>query len=156
MFEAGFFGTRAPLYMDVVGIYFMILPFLMALSIFFAAKGKITAHLKSQLVIFSVTMLMVVVFEVGMRISGGFLEYMKSSSISLTFMSIFLLIHILIALATVLVWGYSLISSIKTYKNIGMSREYKKRHKKMGRYIFLGLIITVFMGAYIYYALFIG
>jgi len=154
MFEAGFFGTRAPLYLDVVGLFFVFLPFLMAISIMFAIKGDIRKHLNSQLSLFIVTMVMVVVFEVGMRLSGGFLEYMKSSPISLTFMSIFLVIHIIIALLTVLLWAYQLIASMKAYKNSTMDTVYKMRHKKIGRFVFIGLMVTSVMGGSIYYFLF--
>ena len=40
MFEAGFLGTKALMYMDIITIYFGLLPFLMGGAIYMAMKKK--------------------------------------------------------------------------------------------------------------------
>ena len=71
-FSKGFLGTDAPLYMDIATIYFAILPFLLAFSIFYAVKKQYKKHFISQFIILSTTLYIVVLFEIGLRISGGF------------------------------------------------------------------------------------
>jgi hypothetical protein len=34
MFEAGFLGTHAPAYMDVITLYFALLPFMLGVGVF--------------------------------------------------------------------------------------------------------------------------
>ena len=153
MFGSGFLGTQAPFYLDVITVYFALLPFLMFLSISFAIKKDYNKHFVSQLILFAVTLVVVVVFEVGVRISGGIMEFMKSANISYGFMITFLIVHVSIALASVVVWSALLYGAIKSYRleSTGVSAS----HKKVGRYVFLGMSISSFMGVAIYYMLFI-
>ena len=116
LFSKGFLGTDAPLYMDIATIYFAILPFLLAFSIFYAVKKQYKKHFISQFIILSTTLYIVVLFEIGLRISGGFMEYSKYSNISFDFMLVFLIIHIFIAIAAIAGWIFLFISSYKQYK----------------------------------------
>ena len=153
MFEPGFLGTKAALYMDVVTLYFALLPFLLAFSIAYAIKGNFKAHMRSQIIILLITIVMVLVFEIGVRISGGFLEFAKTSDYSFNFLVTFLVIHVLIAVAAVIGWIYLVVSSYKAYKKddiAGLSR-----HKKMGRAIFAALTLTSIMGVMFYVFLFL-
>ncbi|MBA3027110.1 MAG: DUF420 domain-containing protein [Sulfurimonas sp.] len=152
MFETGFLGTSAPFYMDLVTLYFAILPLLMGSAIFVAVKKRYELHYKMQLSIFVLTLLVVGVFEVGVRISGGFSAFMEQSNANTTFMIIFLLIHILIALATVVLYSILIYSAIKQFRL--KSAPIVKSHKKLGMIVFFGMSITSFMGVMIYYLLF--
>lgn len=154
-FEPGFLGTRAPMYLDLVALYFMALPFLLFISIRFAVKGNIKAHLKSQLAIFIMTLVMIVVFEVGMRLAGGFKEYIKESSVPYSFFITFLIVHILVAIATVNLWSYQIISSVKSYKKGTLIGENAQRHKKIGKYLMIGITITLIQAGCIYYFMFV-
>ena len=69
--------------------------------IYFAVKKEYKKHFISQAIILGTTLTIVVIFEIGIRISGGFLEYSKYSNISFDFMLVFLSVHILIAIAAV-------------------------------------------------------
>lgn len=154
-FEPGFMGTRAPMYLDIVGVFFFLLPFLLFFSIRFAVQGNIKAHLKSQVAIFIFTLIFVVIFEVGMRMAGGFSEYMKSSPVSREFFIGFLIVHVLVAIATFNLWSYQLISSVKAYRNNTLTGEIAQRHKKIARYLIGGIFLTILQGIGIYYFLFI-
>jgi putative membrane protein len=154
-FEPGFFGTRAPMYLDIVAVYFILLPLLLFVSIRFAVKGDIKKHLKSQLAIFAMTLLMIVVFEVGMRLAGGFKEYMAESSVSYSFFITFLIVHIIVAIATVNLWSYQIISSVKSYKKGTLIGENAQKHKKIARILMLGIVVTLIQAACIYYFMFV-
>lgn len=153
MFSTGFLGTAAPFYLDIVTIYFALLPFFMFLSISFAIKKQYDRHFISQLILFIVTLVVVVIFEVGVRLSGGILEFMKTANISFAFMMTFLIIHVSIAIASVILWSALLYGAVKSYRleASGVS----SAHAKFGRFVFLGMTVSSFMGVAIYYMLFI-
>lgn len=148
----GFLGTTAPFYLDLATIYFAVLPFLLAFSIYFAVKKEYKKHFISQAIILATTLTIVVIFEIGVRVSGGFLEYSKYSNISFDFMLIFLIVHILIAIAAVGGWLFLFISSYKDYKNNSFNT---LKHKKIGKAIFVALTISSIMGVCIYTFLFV-
>lgn len=154
-FDPGFFGTRAPMYLDLVALYFVFLPFLLFVSIRFAIKGEIKKHLTSQLAVFIMTLVMIVVFEVGMRLAGGFKEYMKESPISYTYFITFLIVHIIVAIATVNLWSYQIISSVKAYKKGTLTGETAQRHKKIAKFLLVGITVTLIQAASIYYFMFV-
>lgn len=151
-FEPGFLGTKALMYMDIVTLYFAILPFLLAFSIYQAVRGNIKLHYQSQFIILAVTIVMVLIFEIGVRLTGGFVEYAKQSPLSYDFLLLFLVVHIFIALMAVGGWIYLIISTYKSYQN-GIV-EHSEKHRKMGRWIFSALTLTSIMGCSIYLFLF--
>lgn len=153
VFDSGFLGTRAACYMDVVTLFFALLPFLLGLSIYQAIRGNIKAHYVSQMIILGMTIVMVLIFEIGVRLEGGFREYVKMSPISYDFLVLFLAIHILIALLAVGGWIYLMISSYQTYQRVG--QEGMKKHRRMGRWIFGALTLTSLMGCGMYLFLFV-
>jgi len=152
MFSQGFFGTSAPVYMDLVTLYFALLPFLLFAGIVMAIRKKFDLHYKMQLCTFLLTLVMVVVFEIGVRFSDGYSVFIKNANVDADFMLVFLLIHVLIALASVVLWSILVYSAIKEFK-LGAT-PFVKSHKKLGMYVYAGMSITSFMGVLIYYFLF--
>lgn len=153
MFSQGFLGTAAPFYMDLVTLYFALLPFLLIVGIMMAVRKKFELHYKMQLSTFLLTLVMVVVFEVGVRFSDGYSVFMQSANINETFIWIFLLVHVLIALVSVVAWSILVYSAVKEFK-LGAT-PFVKSHKKLGMWVYAGMSITSFMGVLIYYFLFI-
>lgn len=151
----GFLGTKALFFMDVVTIYFALLPFLLAFSIKYAIKKEFKKHFISQSIILATTLLIVLVFEVGVRLTGGFLEYAKTSSISYDFLVLFLIVHIIVAILAVAGWLYLYISSYKQYKNGGFTNFSQTNHKKIAKAIFASITLTSIMGVCIYLFLFV-
>ncbi len=152
MFEAGFLGTKALMYMDIITIYFGLLPFLMASAIYMAIKKRYKLHYKMQLSIFALTLIIVIIFEVGVRISGGFSAFMEESNASYTYMLMFLVIHVLGAILSVVLYSILIYSSTQQY--IFKKEPFASNHKRMGQVVFFGMTITSIMGILIYYFLF--
>lgn len=153
MFETGFLGTHAPFYMDVATLYFTILPFLLAIGIRFAIVGNYDAHYKMQLATFISALFFIILFEVGVRISGGFSEFMLDSNADYSWMIAFLIFHIFVAVVSVVAWIALIYGAVKHHK---LEHKYlPKYHKKIGKLVFLGLSFTSLMGVLIYYFLFI-
>lgn len=151
----GFLGTKALLFMDIVTIYFALLPFLLVYSISFAIKKNYKKHFISQSIILGLTLVLVLVFEIGVRLTGGFMEYAKESSLSYDFLLYFLIVHIIIAIFAVAGWLYLYISSYKEYKLNGYANFSNTKHKKIAKAIFASLTLTSIMGVCIYIFLFI-
>lgn len=153
MFTTGFLGTAAPFYMDLVTLYFALLPFLLFLAIRKAVNGDYEAHYKMQLATYVLTLLIVVVFEIGVRLSGGFVAFMEQSAANYTAMVIFLIVHIIIAVASVVLWSALLYGATKRYRIEKGSIQ--SSHKKVGKIVFAGLTLTSIMGVMIYFFLFV-
>jgi putative membrane protein len=152
MFDTGFLGTRALLFMDIVTLWFAALPFLMAAAIYMARCKRFIAHRRMQTVLFALTLVMVVIFEVGVRFSGGFLAYAEHSSVSFSALVALLAVHIVIAVAAVGMWAWLLIDSLWRFGNGG---GVIAGHKRYGITVFSGMTVTSFLGVLIYMLLFV-
>ncbi len=82
--ELGFFGSRAPLYIDLIAVVFLAFPLCLFFSIRFAIKKEIKKHFITQVLLFVLMLFSVVIFEVGMRLAGGFTLYLEASSVNYT------------------------------------------------------------------------
>jgi len=149
------FGTNAPFYMDLITMYVAFLPLFLALSIYFAVKQKYKTHLISQAIILSVSLCVILYFEVMTRLENKFLEYVDQSNFSFDFLIIYLVIHIIIATASLAGWVYLFIVSYKAYKKDEMNSIRNSKHKKIGKAIFTALTITSLMGILMYLFLFV-
>ena len=153
MFGDGFLGTSAPLYMDVITVYFGLLPFLMAMAVYMAIKKKFDLHFKAQLAIYVMTIMVVVLFEVGVRVSGGFAFFMQESNANYDYMLTFLLAHVLIAFVSVVLYTLVVYSAIREYKL--NHKPMLKSHRKFGKLAFFGMTVTSITGVMVYYFLFV-
>ena len=57
MFEAGFLGTRAPLFMDIVTVIVALLPFLMWSVVILAKAGVYKQHGTLQVLLFWISLI---------------------------------------------------------------------------------------------------
>ncbi|RUM46051.1 MAG: DUF420 domain-containing protein [Hydrogenimonas sp.] len=152
MFEKGFLGTSAPFYMDVSTLYFALLPILMAVAVFLAVKKLFKAHAYAQMGLFILTIAVVLYFEIGVRLDGGYFAYIEKTSLPKDKMAIYMVVHIFIALISTLVWGYH---TIRSFKEFVETKSVYQNHKKVGRLIFAGMTITSVMGVGVYWLLFV-
>jgi putative membrane protein len=147
MFQAGFFGTRAPLFMDFVTFIVAALPLLMMGIIMLARAKKYKLHALMQGVLYIVSVIVVFYFEYGVRVGGGFDYFMKDSGVGFTYALVVLIIHILTALATLLIWTNTLVMA-KKHLDAGT-------HKSHGRRTFVGVVFTSLTGIWVYMLMFI-
>jgi len=150
-FTQGFLGTHSPFYLDCATLYFALLPFLVIYSISFAVKKQIKKHFVSQMIILFLTLLIVLVFELGLRLDGGFKTYAEYSSLNYTFLLVYLLAHILLSLITLVYWIYFVYRSYSSYK----SATFDKKHKNKGKLCFLLIFLTSLTGVILYFLLFV-
>lgn len=141
--------------MDIMAIFFAILPFLLAFSVFLAVKKKYDLHFQTQTFILALSLVVILYFEISARLYGGFALYAKDSSFSFEFLIIYLTIHIIIATASLGGWLYLYIVSYKAYKNNDLQSIINSKHKKIGKSIFLWMSISSYMGVLLYFFLFV-
>jgi len=147
MFHAGFLGTRAPLFMDVVTLIVALLPLLVFGAISFAVKKKYKTHAISQIIIFIVSVIVLTYFEIGVRVGGGFNAFIEGSSVAHNYVFIVLLIHIAISIVTLLLW---VLTILRIKKHLQANQ-----HKKIARATFTGIVLTSLSGIWVYLLLFV-
>ena len=155
MFETGFLGTRAPFFMDMITLIVSLLPLLIFGAIRLAQKKSYTLHAFTQMLIFIVSVIVVGYFEYGVRVGGGFSEFMKESNISYTYSLWVLILHIIIATLTLIIWSYTIIIASKNYKNSQFKSSFSKAHKKVGMRTFIGIVLTSFSAIWVYLLMFV-
>ena len=147
MFQTGFLGTRAPLFMDVVTLIVALLPFLVTAAIGFAVRKNYKAHAISQIAIFIVSVIVLTYFETGVRIGGGFNAFMEESSVSHNYAFVVLLVHIAIAVVTLALWITTIMKAKKHLQ--------QNKHKNIARATFTGIVLTSLSGIWVYLLLFV-
>lgn len=147
MFQAGFLGTRAPVFMDIVTLIVAILPLLMMGVILLARFKKYKLHAIFQVILLVVSTIVVTYFEVGVRVGGGFDSFMADSNVGHNYAFIVLVFHIAIAVATLIVWFTTLLMAKKQLK--------LNKHKQAGKLTFFGVIMTSVTGIWVYLLMFV-
>ena len=147
MFKAGFLGTRAPFFMDLVTLIVSLLPFLVAVAIFFARKRQYKTHAYLQIIIFAFSVIVLSYFEYGVRVAGGFKAFMQESSVSYGYAFVVLVFHIVIATAAVIFWGYTIFRAKKLIE--------QNRHPRAGFITFVGIVLTSLTGIWVYFLMFV-
>ena len=155
MFQAGFLGTRAPFFMDVVTLIVAALPLLVYVAITFARKGMPKLHMIAQNVIFLVSLVVIAYFEVGVRVGGGFDAFISKTSVSPTFALVVLIVHIMIAVATLFYWSRTIIAANLEYRKKELPGKYSLGHRLLAIKATFGIILTSLSGIWVYLLLFV-
>ncbi|GIU01444.1 hypothetical protein TSL6_19500 [Sulfurovum sp. TSL6] len=155
MFQPGFLGTRAPLFMDIVSVIVALLPFLIYGAIMLAKKKNYNAHEKVQKLLFIISVLVVGFFEYGVRMEGGYKNLMEGSSVSHDYLLYVLIFHIMISVTTLVLWIITLYRGNRDKKQSTLPGLYSQSHKKDGQRTFIGIILTMLTGAWVYALLFV-
>jgi len=155
MFETGFVGTKAPLFMDITTLIVVLLPFLLAGSVYFANKKNYKVHKLTQIALFVITILVLFFFEYGVRLDGGIKKYMTYSDIPKSFIFGFLAFHITIATGTVIVWARLIYLSVKAEMNGDLPGKFSAMHRHLAKITTIAIYMTAITGFGLYYILFI-
>ena len=143
----GIFGTRAPLFMDIVSAIVALLPFIMLGIIFLAKIEKYKLHALLQGILYVVSVLVLTFFEIGVRFVGGFASFMEGSGVGHNYAFIVLIFHIMVSVITLIVWTTTLLMAKKQLQ-LG-------KHKRAGWLTFFGVVMTMLTGMWVYLILFV-
>ena len=155
MFQSGFLGTRAPFFMDFVTIIVALLPFLVLIAISMAKIKLYKLHALTQTIIFIISIIVVGYFEYGVRLGGGFNAFMQDSNTSHTYALWVLIIHIIIAIISLIFWTKTLLIAYRASKKNNLPGEESIKHKKDGIYTFITIFLTGITGLWVYVLLFV-
>jgi len=155
IFQPGFLGTRAPFFMDVVSVIVAALPFLIYGAIMLAKKKNYRAHESVQSLLFVVSVIVVGFFEYGVRMEGGYKTLMEGTSVSHDYLLYVLIFHIIISVITLILWVKTLYSAKRYKKQTTLPGLNAGIHKKEGQRTFVGIILTMLTGAWVYALLFV-
>jgi len=147
MYQTGFLGTRAPVFMDIVTLIVAILPLLMMGIIILARTKHYKLHARLQGILFLVSAVVLTYFETGVRIGGGFDSFMEGSSVGHDYAFIVLVFHIAISVVTLIVWITTLLMAKKQLQ--------LNKHKQAGKLTFLGVTLTSLTGIWVYLLMFV-
>lgn len=155
MFAPGFLGTKAPVFMDVVTLIVALLPLLIYTSILLARNGRFAMHAASQVIIYIASVIVVLYFEYGVRMEGGFNYFMQSSEANYTFSLFVLVLHVTIAVVTFVYWSMTIFRGANWYQAKQLPGRYSDTHRLMALKSFVGIVLTSFSGIWVYILLFI-
>jgi len=155
MFQAGFLGTKAPFFMDLVTLVVALLPLLVGIAISFARRKRYHLHGVLQITIFIVSVLIVSYFEYAVRSSGGYETFVQNTQVSHHYLLTVLIIHIVIAVVTLGIWANTLFHGRKDWKNGTLPGLYSPFHKKAGIRAYTGIVLTSLTGIWVYLLLFV-
>ena len=146
---------NAPLHMNVMVVFFTILPIILWKSISFAKNRKYKLHFISQGFILILTILVLSYFEIMIRVDSGFFEFIKKSSISHDFLTKYLLFHIIISSVSAILWITLFFKSMNMYRAGKMEELKSSKHKRIGITTFVFLLLSCITGVFVYLFLFI-
>jgi len=155
LFQHGFLGTRAPLFMDIVFMIVLLLPFFVYGAILLAKKEKYHVHETVQKLLFFISVTVVLFFEYGVRREGGYKSLMEGSSVSQHYILYVLIFHILVSVTTMLLWCYTLYTAMRYKRSKALPGLYSKAHRQDGLRTFVGIVLTMLTGAWVYALLFV-
>lgn len=155
IFQPGFLGTRAPFFMDFVSVIVAVLPFLIYGAIMLAKKKNYHAHERVQGLLFVISVIVVGFFEYGVRMEGGYKTLMEGSSVSHDYLLYVLVFHIIISVITLILWVKTLYFAKRAKKQSALPGLSSATHRKDGQRTFVGIILTMLTGAWVYALLFI-
>jgi len=154
MLQPGFFGTRAPLFVDIMTLLMAILPFLLAGAIHMAKLKKYGLHMALNIALFFVALFVIGYFEYGVVLAGAYDTGHNGSTSFPRYLIAILVLHLVIAMITLAMWANILYNASKHFQN-GLPGPRSKRHRKAGLRVFVGVILTALTGIWIYLLLFV-
>jgi uncharacterized membrane protein YozB (DUF420 family) len=152
----GFLETRALLYMDIIIVFLVTLPFLSGISILFAIRKKLKFHQFTQFLLFFLTLISLVLFAYIVHYDKGFEILLLESSINNTQALVFLIAHIIISLVTITLWMFGLVYALSDRKRRALPGVYSQSHAQAGKRIFKGIFLTALSSFGIYWMLFMA
>ena len=147
MFQKGFLGTRAPLFMDEVTLIVALLPVMLFGAIQLARFKLYKVHALVQIFLYVSALAAVIYFEFGIRAVGGFHAYIEQSDVAHHYFFAVLILHIAIAFSAFLFWTFTLFSAKKELV--------RGKHKRDGLITFVGVTLTSLSGIWVYLLLFL-
>ncbi|NKQ41284.1 MAG: DUF420 domain-containing protein [Sulfurovum sp.] len=155
MQAAGFFGTEAPFFMDMVTLIVAGLPLLILLGVKLLHKEHYALHIFYQAFLFLVTVIVVIWFEIGVKNVGGFTHLIDGSMATMAIKRIILISHIAISVVATIYWGKVIVQAYINYRNGSLPGGFTLKHARQMHLVLLGIALTALSGIAVYIMLFV-
>ncbi|CAA6803353.1 MAG: Unknown protein [uncultured Campylobacterales bacterium] len=143
-------NSRADWVVNFVIFCSFILPFALVFSFKLARKKKYLLHKYTQIGLFVVATLAVILLEVDIRFFHLNDAIEVSKYYGTTYLLVLFVIHLVFAFSSYILWIYMLIKSSKQYP-----KKFNFNHKLYGMILFFDLLMTSVTGIWLYVLLFI-
>jgi uncharacterized membrane protein YozB (DUF420 family) len=145
----GFLGTRGDFIIDMVMTISGFLPFLLLFAFYLAARGKYNAHKYLQIILFITVTILVAALELDIH-SGELPKISKLSPYSETKeLMIIFVVHLFFAVSAFAGWFWLIVKSMIRYP-----KYFEFDHKRMGRFVFLNILMMAITGWILYWMTF--
>jgi hypothetical protein len=153
MFPPGFLGTRADMLIDIVNISFIIVLPILIWSWLEVRKNKRYAKHKAIQIYLGLTLAVVVtIFEIDMRMSGGIFELVKGSAYEGTLiLNSIIYTHTLFSVSTSLIWAGLIVVSLCKFDKSPKPNDFSKYHRFFGKLGMITMIMSCLTAPPLYY-----
>ncbi len=154
MLPPGFLGTRADVLVDIILLATAVTPFLMLYAFRLARRANYAEHRRAQIILPSVMLVAVVLFEIDIRMSGADAFLAGSSFPYKRFLSVFLVVHVAVAIISFLGWVVLATISSRRFLKV-LPGSFSAIHRFYGKLIFSGVTFTAVSGIALYFLVFV-
>jgi uncharacterized membrane protein YozB (DUF420 family) len=158
----GFLGYDASFMLDVVVCALVAVVPVLVWGIAEAKAGRFARHRNIQLTLAVVLLLTVLLFEIDMRLQGGWQNIInhdpanpRLAGEALDQVRTLLYVHLCFAISTPLLWGTTIALALKRFPNPPQPGAHSRLHKKLGWLSVIDLVLTSVTGLAFYYMAFI-
>lgn len=160
---SGFLGfPSSTLMLDVVvSALVLVVPILLFSLFLVKVRKNFTAHRNVQLLLAVVLLIAVVLFEIDIRLHGGWEQIVNRPEGRITpermeTIRQSLYVHLVFAISTPIVWGITIVGALRKFANPPVPSPYSRVHKVLGWVSVIDLTMTSVTGLMFYYLAFIA
>ena len=152
----GFLGSRADFLIDTLVVSLVIVLAALAYSLGRARKGRYRTHRALQLGIGLAVAVELLVFELDIRLRGGWSALTSGSSLAGTgILQLVLGVHLVFAISTLVLWVWLIPASLRRFPNHDLPGSFSARHRILGRLAAIDMALTCVTAVAVYIAFFI-
>ena len=145
----GFLGYNTSLMLDVVVVALVVVvPVLVVSLCQVRLKRRFGTHKRLQLLLGIVLLIAVSLFEIDMRLQGGFDEISENDTDA---MRALLGVHLFFAISTVALWTITIVLAMKRFSNPPEPGDHSRLHRRLGWLSTLDITATSITGLLVYY-----
>ena len=141
---AGFLGTRGDVLMDIVVLSFLVILPVLVISWRAARAAEYRRHRAIQISLALALAVVVTLFEIDLKLSGGIFTLTRASSYAGTSLLNSLIYgHMLVAIGSALVWVPLVLVSLRKFSNPPVPNAFGPTHRVWGR---VGMLLMMASG----------
>lgn len=141
---AGFLGTRGDVLMDIVVLSFLVILPVLVISWRAARAAEYRRHRAIQISLALTLAVVVTLFEIDLKLSGGIFALTRASSYAGTSLLNSLIYgHMLVAIGSALVWVTLVLVSLRKFSNPPVPNAFGPTHRVWGR---VGMLLMMASG----------